>query len=97
MKNSPLATVLLVLLACAALGALILCPMYVKASRELRGLQSGVAGIQARQQYMMSLANDALEYSKRNPQIDPILEAAGIKPKAGGPTNNNLAPKTGSK
>jgi hypothetical protein len=29
---------------------------------------------------MTALANDTLEYSKKNPAIDPILESVGLKP-----------------
>jgi hypothetical protein len=29
-----------------------------------------------------ALANDAIEYSKRNPAIDPILQSVGINPAA---------------
>jgi len=98
MKNSPLATVLLVLLACAAIGSLLLCWTYIKTTRELRMLQSRVADVNAKQQFMNLLVNDVLEYSKRNPQIDPILENSGIKPKPGGSAPATNSPgKAGSK
>ena len=102
MKNSPLASVLLVLLACAAIGSLILCIRYIHTTRQLRSLQSDAAAINAKQGYMNSLASDLVEYSKRNPAIDPILESVNLKPRAGGasaPTNGSTtaAPKTGSK
>ena len=87
MKNSPLTTVLLVLLACAAVGGVVLCGMYIHTTRELRNLQYKVQDINAKQAYMNQLANEAPEYSKRNAAIDPILESAGIKLKAGGSTN----------
>jgi len=48
--------------------------------------QQSTRGIEA-------LLNDALEYSKKNPAIDPLLEAAGIKPKSGAAITN----KPGSK
>jgi hypothetical protein len=94
MKNSPLATVLLVLLACAAIGGLVLCGSYIHITRELRTLQGKVQDINGKQAYMNSLANAALEYSKRNSQIDPILESAGIKPSSGSSTN--ARPATGA-
>jgi len=95
MKNSPLATVLLALLACAALGSLILCWMYIHSTRQLRAYQGNVAGIQQRQQAFQFLINDVVEYSKRNPQIDPILEKNGIKLKPG--ATNNSSAKNASK
>jgi hypothetical protein len=102
MKNSPLASVLLVLLACAALGSLILCGMYIHTTRELRSLQSDAAAINQKQGYMNSLAGDLIEYSKRNPAIDPLLESINLKPRTGGtaaPTNGSSpnSSKTGSK
>jgi hypothetical protein len=95
MKNSPLVTVLLALLTCATLGALILCGVYIHTTRELRTLQTGVAIINQKQTYMKFLAEDLVEYSKRNQAIDPILESAGIKLKTG--STNNGAAKAGSK
>ena len=77
MKNSPLATILVALLACAAIGSLILCWMYIHTTREIRTIQGYVTNIQQNQRKMQFLANDLVEYSKRNPQIDPILEEVG--------------------
>ena len=37
---------------------------------------------------VLALMNDTLEYSKRDPAVDPILEAAGIKPKPGAAATN---------
>jgi hypothetical protein len=90
MKNSPLATVLLALLACAALGSLILCFIYIRANREMRFLRTNFAIMQLKQRAMQSLTYDLVEYSKHNPQIDPLLESYRIKLKS---TNS---PSTGS-
>jgi hypothetical protein len=32
-----------------------------------------------------ALANDTVEYSKKNPDIDPILESVGLKPAKSAP------------
>jgi|SRR5580765_2863270 len=82
MKNSPLATVLLALLACAALGSLILCWMYIRTNRELRFLKANVGMLQVKQRGMQALTYDLVEYSRRNSQIDPLLEKYEIKPKS---------------
>jgi hypothetical protein len=98
MKNSPLATVLLALLACAALGSLILCWMYIRTNRELRFLKANVGMVQVKQRGMQQLTYDLVEYSHRNPQIDPLLEKYQIKPKgtnSAAGTNGNA--KTGGK
>jgi hypothetical protein len=48
--------------------------------RELRRVQPQVVSAQNNQNLVNSLANDALEYSKHNPAIDPILQTVGLKP-----------------
>jgi len=93
MKNSPLTTVLLVALGISAVCSLVMCWLYIGAAREFRQLQSQAGAIQARNNAVTSLVRDALEYSKQNPQIDPLLESIGAKPHSG--TSTAPAPKTG--
>jgi hypothetical protein len=83
MKNSPLTTILLVLAVIAAPSATGLCYIYISTTRELRDSQAKVAQINNSRMLINSLVGDLVEYSKKNPAIDPILESAGIKPKAG--------------
>ncbi len=87
MKNSPLMTVLLVLVTLSALTSVVVCFLYIANARELRSLQGQVIAVQTSRAALASLVNDAVDYSKRNQAIDPILETAGVKPKAGGATN----------
>jgi hypothetical protein len=94
MKNDPLTTVLLGLLTIFALTSVIFCWLYVSNTRELRTLQSNVTLVQNKRNVVGALANDTLEYSKRNPAIDPILESVGLKPGKSAPTN---APKAAAK
>jgi hypothetical protein len=94
MKSSPLGTVLLALLACAAFGSLILCWMYIRTNRELRFLKTNVGMVQIKQRGMQALTYDLVEYSKRNPQIDPLLEKYEIKPRG---TNSSSTPSGGGK
>ena len=79
MKKSPLTTILLVLVAFAAFASLGLCWACVKNVGELSRLQTQEAMVINNRNIINSLANDALEYSKRNPSIDPILELARVK------------------
>lgn len=51
-------------------------------SREVRSLQAKVVEFQNRQAMLQNLVNECLEYSKRNPAIDSILEANNVKPKS---------------
>jgi hypothetical protein len=94
MKNNQLTTILLGLLTISALASLVLCWLYVSNTRELRTLQSQVAMINNNRNVMTALANDAVEYSKKNQDIDPILVSVGLKPGKGAPTN---APKPSAK
>ncbi len=86
MKNSPIATILLVLLVISALGSVVLCWSYITNARELRNLQAQAAMINNNRAYITALVSDVLEYSKKNKDVDPILEAIGAKPKAGAAT-----------
>jgi hypothetical protein len=80
MKNSPLTTILLALLAISAVLSLVFCWNYIRKSRELRGLQFQVTQINQRSAAINSLMNDVLEYSKRSPNhdIDRVLESFGL-------------------
>jgi len=91
MKNDPLTMILLVVLGVFALAAVGLCMFYIHDTRLARSYQANIMMINGRDQAIRQLATDALEYSKRNPAIDPILEAAGVKPKSGAATNNTKA------
>ncbi len=93
MNRNPATTALLVILVVSALCSVAFCGLYVRDAMRLRDLQRNTANIQMYRNSMLALINDTLEYSKKNPSIDPILEAAGFKPKAGAPQT----PKPGSK
>ena len=80
MKNSPLITILLGVLTVSALASVVLCWLYISNTRQLRSLQSQANMINNNRTVMTALANDTMEYSKKNPAIDPILESVGLKP-----------------
>jgi hypothetical protein len=87
MKKSPTTTILMVILVASALCSVLFCGLYVNNAMRLRDLQRSAAIAQNNRNLLISLANDTLEYSKRNSAVDPILEAAGFKPKtAAAPT-----------
>jgi hypothetical protein len=87
MKNSPLPMILLVVLAASALLSLMLCWLTIGRSRELGTLRYDSSIIDTKRRIGGGLAADALEYSKTHSDIIPILEAAGLKPRAAAPTN----------
>jgi hypothetical protein len=80
MKNSPLITFLLVAVCLLAVCVGGLEVAYEFKLRTLRKLQPQVINAQNMQASVNALANDALEYSKHNPAIDPILQPVGVKP-----------------
>ena len=90
MKNSPLAGILLGVLTISALASLVMCWLHIKASRELRMWQTQVGMVQNNRNVVSGLVAEALEYSKKNQAINPILESFG-KPK----TNANVPAPAG--
>lgn len=80
MNKSPLTAVLMVALAISALASLYLCYECVTNSSELSVLQNQANAVNNGRAIMTAVATETLEYSKTNPAIDPILEAAKIKP-----------------
>jgi hypothetical protein len=54
--------------------------VYLQSSAELRGIQIQAATLDQKRNLTRALANDVLEYSKRNPEIDPLLRSVGLKP-----------------
>ncbi len=87
MKNNPLTTVLLVMLTISALLSLGLCWLYISNTRELRSIQMQATIINNNRAVINALANDTVEYSKKHPAIDPILESVNLKPGKSVPTS----------
>ena len=93
MKNSPLTTLLLVALAVSALASVILCWGYISNARELKALQTQWGAINQRYSGMNSLINELLDYSKKDPSIDPILDTVVQRPKSAATSTNKPATK----
>ncbi len=93
MNKNPATTTLLVILVVSALCSVAFCGLYVRDAMRLRDLQRSTANVQLYRNNLLTLINETLEYSKKNPTIDPILEAAGIKPKTGAPQTPKPASK----
>ncbi|HWX18434.1 MAG TPA: hypothetical protein VN578_00880 [Candidatus Binatia bacterium] len=79
MKKSPLATILLTVLAIISLWSVLQCWSFISKSRELRLLQTKLNFINYRQAGINALAGDAVAYSREHHEIDPILESMGLK------------------
>lgn len=52
---------------------------FIMHSRELRSLNSQAAVANAHRSTIQALVFDCLEYSKKNPAIDPLLKSIGAK------------------
>ena len=79
MKNSPITSILLAVVAISAVWSVILCLQYINNARAIRQLQTQVANIQYRQNAFQALVGDVAEYGKTHPQIDTILDSIGAK------------------
>lgn len=71
---------LLVVTTISALASLFLCWSVISSTRELRILQTQIAIANNTSARVNALASEALEYSKTNPAINPLLESIGAKP-----------------
>jgi hypothetical protein len=91
MTKSPLITVLLAALLINALSSIGFCWAYIGRAMELRTLQYQIASMQNNRNVILGLAKDASDYSEKNPEIDPILQAAGVKAPKGSPSVTNKA------
>jgi len=80
MKNNPLITVSLGVLMVGAFVTVGLAVGYERHYRQLRVLQAQMVMAQNSRNLINALADDAVVYSRRNPAIDPILQAVGAKP-----------------
>jgi len=66
---------------CAVAGA-VLSANYCFSTRTLRRLQPQALAQQARLNLAQALLNDTIEYSKRNPDIEPLLRSLDVKTNA---------------
>lgn len=75
-----LPSALIGLLLVSAVTAAVFTMVFIQSNRDLRRFQAQAASIQNNRLVAQAMANDCLEYSKRNPAIDPILQSIGLKP-----------------
>jgi hypothetical protein len=80
MKSIGTTTILNWALAIAVIGVGLGGIQYYFKTREVRTLQAQIMNYQNKQAIMNNLIADTMQYSQRNPAIDPILEAIGAKP-----------------
>jgi len=73
-------TLLLAATTVMALLSLVLCWTFISNARQLRTLQTQIAIANNNRQMINILAAEAIEYSKKDESINPILEWIGAKP-----------------
>ena len=78
-------SILVALLFLSALVSAACVIVHLKTSGELRGLQSQAVGIENNRNIARALAAEAVEYGKRNPAIDPLLQSFNLKPAPSSP------------
>jgi hypothetical protein len=74
------------------LGVFLVCALYTAwlsvrtyfSGRELQQVQYQYMRLEQTHEALQSLASEALEFSKKNPAMNPILQRFDIKPKGGG-------------
>ncbi|HWQ90071.1 MAG TPA: hypothetical protein VN673_00250 [Clostridia bacterium] len=97
MKKSPLTRILLGVLTLSTLASLAFCAWYIMGVRNLKTLQPQVVAVQNNRALINALVAETMEYSKRNPAIDPLLESAGLKGKPGAPAQPAPSPRPATK
>ena len=94
MKSNALASLLTgAIIVCASITGFFFLRYYL-ALKELQKLQGQYVFMNNTRNAAQSLANEAVEYSKRNPSIDPILYQYEIKTR---PATNAPAPASSSR
>ena len=72
-KSNPLAVLLVTALFLSALASSWFSLWWFLGARELQSIEYQFQSLNRISSAMQSLANDAMEYSRRNPAIDPVL------------------------
>lgn len=90
-KNNPIGSILVLVLFALGLSACLWSVRYFFSTREAQSLQFRYQVLQATMAGMQSLVAETIEYSKRNPDVDPLLYKFNLKPRAA--TNAPAAPR----
>ena len=83
MKDSPLTSILIGVVAFFTLAVAMLAWLNVRNTKEIQALRAQEARVNYDHMLVNALATDAVEYGKKNPAINPLLESIGVKLKAG--------------
>ncbi len=86
MKSNTITTILNIVLAVSLLLSVVFCLQFIFLTRKVRSYSYQVKAINAYRTGVQALVNDCMAYSQKNPDINPILESAGVRAKAPAPT-----------
>jgi len=92
-KSNPLAVALVTALFLSALASSWFSIWWFLGARELQSLEYQFQSMSQISAAMQSLANDAVDYGRRNPAIDPLLNQFDLKPRSAAPPAAQPAPK----
>ena len=96
-KSNPVAVVLVSVLFVSALASCWFSLWWFLATRELQGIEFQNQSLVRISQAMQSPANDAVEYGRKNPAIEPVLVQFELKPRtapaAGQPAPGATSPR----
>ena len=81
-KHYPVAVALVTALFVSALAACWFAVWWFLGARQLQALEFQYQSMTQTSAAVQSLANEAIEFSRRNPAIDPLLQQFDLKPKA---------------
>lgn len=93
MNKNPFAAILVGLLFVSAALSTVFALTYAFSSRDLRRVQPQAMGINNHMNLVQALLNETLEYSKRNPAIDPVLFSLNLKTNPAAATDPKPAAK----
>ena len=89
MSSNQFASVLAGIAVVLAILCAVFAERYAFATRDLRRIEPQYTAINARLNLAQSLLNETLEYSKRNPTIDPLLLSLNLKTNSPAPARPN--------
>jgi hypothetical protein len=81
MKSNLANMVLTVLLAISLLVSVLCCLQFMFRVREYRSITGQINSINAYRGGIQQLAAECVQYSEKNPAINPLLETVGLKAK----------------
>ena len=87
MKSENVSAILVLLLFLGALGSVWLSVRWFFSVKEVQELQFQQARVNNTRAAAQGLANDAIQYARKNPAIEPLLVEFNLRPTNQPPTN----------